>query len=85
MILLNSVDLIHRSGKLGQEIKRGDFGNMKTFEVLQKLKPRLWVAGHMHCYYTATYPHGDSGLVTRFIALDKCLPGRSFLQVRCRS
>lgn len=54
---------------------------------LQALKPRYWLAAHMHCFFPALVPHSnknnsenDFGL-TRFLSLDKPLPRRHFLQV----
>ncbi|VDK86460.1 unnamed protein product [Litomosoides sigmodontis] len=49
------------------------------------LKPRYWLAAHMHCFFPALVPHSnknpgnDFGL-TRFLSLDKPLPRRHFLQ-----
>ncbi|PPR85900.1 hypothetical protein GOBAR_AA34790 [Gossypium barbadense] len=35
---------------------------------------------HLHCKFTALVEHEEGGRVTKFFALDKCLPGHKFLQ-----
>ncbi|VDK43176.1 unnamed protein product [Gongylonema pulchrum] len=55
----------------------------------QELKPRYWFAAHMHCSFSALVPHpnnnedaeNDDFEPTRFLALDKPISGRHFLQV----
>eukprot|EP00116_Pleurobrachia_bachei_P002850 sb/3463112/ len=37
--------------------------------------------GHLHVKFSAIIPHDDFGKATRFLALDKCLPRRKFLQI----
>lgn len=44
------------------------------------MKPDYWFAAHLHCKFAAVIPHG-CGKVTKFLALDKCLPKRRFLQI----
>ncbi|XVF35699.1 hypothetical protein REPUB_Repub18cG0168500 [Reevesia pubescens] len=36
---------------------------------------------HLHCKFTAIVQHKEAGPVTKFLALDKCLPGHKFLQI----
>lgn len=69
-----------RTGQLRQEIETNSLGNPHTMRLLKKLKPRYWFSGHMHVKYAALYEHED-GSVTRFLALDKCIPRRPFLQM----
>lgn len=68
-----------RTGQLRGEIQTGTLGNPHTMALLKKLKPKYWFAGHMHIKYSAIYTHED-GSVTKFLALDKCVPRRPFLQ-----
>lgn len=69
-----------RTGQLRQEINTGQLGNPHTMDLLKILKPKFWFAGHMHVKYAALYEHPD-GSVTRFLALDKCIPRRPFVQL----
>ena len=69
-----------RTGQLRQEVQSNSLGNPHTMRLLKKLKPRYWFAGHMHAKFAAIYTH-DDGSITRFLALDKCLPRRGFLQM----
>ena len=68
-----------RTGQLRSEINSGQLGNPHSLTLLKKLKPKFWLAGHMHVKYAAVYEHED-GQITRFLALDKCIPRRPFLQ-----
>ena len=74
-----------------QDIQTGKLGNMLHGQVLAKLRPPHWFAAHMHVRFTATI-HFEDGQpagrddhsapqVTQFLALDKCLPKRSYLEV----
>eukprot|EP00026_Physarum_polycephalum_P009368 Phypoly_transcript_09489.p1 GENE.Phypoly_transcript_09489~~Phypoly_transcript_09489.p1 ORF type:complete len:263 (+),score=26.28 Phypoly_transcript_09489:22-789(+) len=45
-----------KQGLQGQ-IENGEFGSPAHWELLQQLKPKWWVSGHMHVKYQATYPH----------------------------
>jgi lariat debranching enzyme len=47
---------------------------------VQELRPRYWFAAHMHVKFAALVPHAD-GCETRYLALDKPIPRRQFLQV----
>ena len=76
----NMLRLKDRTGQLRSEIQSGQLGNPYTMNLLKKLKPKFWLAGHMHIKYGALYEHPD-GSVTRFLALDKCIPRRPFLQL----
>ncbi|KAI3916911.1 hypothetical protein MKW98_014372 [Papaver atlanticum] len=57
------------------------FSGQEPWDLLEKLKLPYWFAAHLHCKFAALVQHGESGPVTKFLALDKCLPGRKFLQI----
>ncbi|KAG4168072.1 hypothetical protein ERO13_A12G001100v2, partial [Gossypium hirsutum] len=64
------------------EIQQGTLGSKPTAQLLEKLKPSYWFSAHLHCKFTAHVEHEEGGQVTKFLALDKCLPGHKFLQVQ---
>jgi lariat debranching enzyme len=57
-----------------------DLGSPPAMELLQYLKPSFWFSAHLHCKFAAVYRHTNND-VTKFLALDKCLPRKRFLQV----
>ncbi|GAM24716.1 hypothetical protein SAMD00019534_078910 [Acytostelium subglobosum LB1] len=69
-------------------LSEGDeLGNPAATQLMCQLRPKYWFSGHLHVKYAAVYPHahrpedGAEQLVTKFLALDKVLPGRDFIQV----
>ncbi|PPR89948.1 hypothetical protein GOBAR_AA30744 [Gossypium barbadense] len=62
------------------QIQQGTFGSKPAAQLLEKLKPSYWFSAHLHCKFTALVEHEEGGQVTKFLALDKCLPGLKFLQ-----
>lgn len=62
------------------EIEENRLGSPPCFELLKHLKPTYWFSGHLHCKFAAVIPHDDEK-ETKFLALDKCLPNRRFLQI----
>ena len=50
-------------------------------EILQHHYPSHWFAAHLHCKFAAVIQNEDKSKTTRFLALDKCLPKRQFLQI----
>eukprot|EP01026_Neomeris_dumetosa_P079651 TRINITY_DN8726_c0_g2_i4.p1 TRINITY_DN8726_c0_g2~~TRINITY_DN8726_c0_g2_i4.p1 ORF type:complete len:461 (-),score=91.55 TRINITY_DN8726_c0_g2_i4:350-1732(-) len=70
---------------LRKEIETGEFGNPPAMELLDYLKPTHWFAAHIHTKFVALRHHkqqnGSQASCTKFLALDKCLPHRDFLQV----
>jgi len=68
---------------LRPEIENNTLGSPPAGELLTLLKPKYWFAAHMHAKFPALIPHKcqDGVKFTKFLALDKCLPRREFLQV----
>ncbi|KAL1167165.1 hypothetical protein V6Z11_A06G247800 [Gossypium hirsutum] len=60
---------------------QGTLGIKPAAQLLKKLRPSYWFSAHLHCKFTALVEHEEGGRVTKFLALNKCLPGRKFLQV----
>lgn len=69
----------------------GSLGSPPAAQLLKELQPAYWFSAHMHVKFPAVVPHAvprssqppDQPACTHFLALDKCLPGRGFLQVCC--
>ena len=68
---------------LRSEIEANTLGNPPAGELLALLKPTYWFAAHLHTKFPALIPHEcqEGRKFTKFLALDKCLPRREFLQV----
>jgi lariat debranching enzyme len=64
-----------------QDIENQQLGSPASEKLLHDLRPSYWFSGHMHCKFAALVKHENSDQLTKFLALDKCLPKRSFLQV----
>lgn len=68
-----------KNGQLRHELAGNTFGNPGTYGLIEHLKPDYCFAGHMHIKFSAMVKHEKNA--TRFLALDKCLPGRDFMQL----
>uniref|UniRef100_A0A1B0C9U2 Lariat debranching enzyme C-terminal domain-containing protein n=1 Tax=Lutzomyia longipalpis TaxID=7200 RepID=A0A1B0C9U2_LUTLO len=67
-----------------EEIEKNTLGNETCEDLLNFLKPSYWFSAHLHCKFAAAVKHSSEGgeeKVTKFLALDKCLPNRRFLQI----
>lgn len=76
----NAGQLIKFKPHFRDEIHDNRLGSKPLFELLKKLQPKYWFSGHLHCKFAAVIPH-ENGTETKFLALDKCLPNRRFLQI----
>ncbi|KAG4906148.1 hypothetical protein JHK85_058333 [Glycine max] len=72
-------ELVRRKHYFSKRGKR--LGSKPAAELLEKLKPHYWFSAHLHCKFAALVQHGEGGPLTKFLALDKCIPGRDFLQI----
>lgn len=71
-----------------KECETNTLGSQAAELLLNLLQPSYWFAGHLHCKFAAVVRHSSStsqmstpAKVTKFLALDKCLPNRDFLQL----
>ena len=73
-----------------KEIEESDhkLGNPWGEKLLTELEPKFWFAAHMHCKFSSVVTHTETVSQsstlkknTKFLALDKCLPKRDFLQM----
>lgn len=83
----NTAELLRWKPFFEEDIRRGRLGSPPSMELLTYMRPKHWFSGHLHCKYTASVAHvvpensKNKNAVTNFLALDKCLPRRAFLQV----
>lgn len=65
------------------DIENNKLGSPSCHDLLLHLKPKYWFSAHLHCQFSAVIPHDDDddNRETKFLALDKCLPKRRFLQI----
>ncbi|CAH8833139.1 unnamed protein product [Trichobilharzia szidati] len=80
----NTNQLTRRKPHFRSEIDSDILGSPPGEQLLCRLKPRYWFSAHLHCKFSALVEHSDSKpekpRTTRFLALDKCLPNRHYLQ-----
>lgn len=72
--------LLRQKTFFAAEIANDELGSVAAQHLLLTLQPKYWFSAHLHVKFAALLNH-PSGTSTRFLALDKCLPGRDFLQI----
>lgn len=63
------------------EIANNTLGSRPCQDLLNHIRPDYWFSAHLHCKFSAVVQHNDPPSLTKFLALDKCLPKRRFLQL----
>eukprot|EP00850_Spirogloea_muscicola_P000868 SM000003S11113 [mRNA] locus=s3:1045150:1048393:+ [translate_table: standard] len=75
----NVQELVRRKPFFKSDIDSGRLGSQPSSGLLHHLQPSYWFSAHLHVKFAAAVKH-PSGQLTKFLALDKCLPNRNFLQ-----
>uniref|UniRef100_A0A914ZVZ2 Lariat debranching enzyme C-terminal domain-containing protein n=2 Tax=Parascaris univalens TaxID=6257 RepID=A0A914ZVZ2_PARUN len=79
-------ELLKKKPFFREDIEKNALGNPATMSLLHDIRPRYWLAAHLHCKFAALISHqgdGDEAVApepTRFLSLDKPLPRRHFIQ-----
>lgn len=74
----NKEQLLRFKPYFREDMENGKMGSGPCYDLLMALKPCHWYAAHMHCRFDAMVNHSEVES-TKFVALDKCLPNRKFL------
>ena len=67
----NYQSLLKWKSHFGPDLLRNQLGNPALNHLLFQLQPKQWFAGHLHCKFSATVKHQDTGNVSQFLATDK--------------
>ncbi|KAH9574598.1 hypothetical protein CY35_01G066900 [Sphagnum magellanicum] len=73
--------LLRQKPHFQQDIETNQLGSKAGEQLLHALKPLYWFSAHLHTKFSALVPHPGGHHPKKFLALDKCLPRRNFLQV----
>ena len=83
--------LLRKKKHLADDVRSGRLGSPPLRALLGALQPAFWFAAHLHVKFSALVPHyGQQSFgsidtnvqYTKFLALDKVLPGRCALYFR---
>lgn len=77
-------NLIQEKPFFRNEVSTRTLGSPALASLLTRLKPSFWFSAHLHVKFAALVPFdtdSEPKSITRFLALDKAIKGRKFLQV----
>lgn len=78
---MTSTHLVEIRPHFQNDIENNCLGSPANKEILERLRPSYWFAGHMHCRFSAVVPHRN-GSKTKFLALDKSdCEERKFIEI----
>lgn len=72
--------LFRKKKFLKDEVLSNTLGSPPSEKLLHVLQPSFWFSAHLHVKFAAVVKHSEQKS-TKFLALDKCLPHRDYLQV----